>query len=197
MKIRQLTRLWGAAIALVVGGALVPQSSQAGDLPFMGEILWVSFDFAPRHWAKCDGQIMPINQNQALFSLLGTTYGGDGITNFALPNMRSRAPIHVSNNYPLGQVAGSETHTLVPAEIPQHTHGLTADAQEATAALASNTSYLAKTGSGTSAYGSTPGAAMAPQALAAAGGSQPHENMKPYIALNCIIALQGIFPSRN
>jgi len=169
--------------------------------PFLAEVRIVGFNFAPRGWAFCDGQILPINQNQSLYSLLGTTYGGDGRTSFALPDLRGRTPIHVGasngNHHTLGQKSGEETHTLSKNEMPQHTHLLkgtnTEDAGQSdnpagnVLARAIQQIYAAFTspapfGSGT---------------VANTGGGQAHENMQPYIALNFCIALQGLFPSRN
>ena len=196
MKTQSMTRSLGASMLLALGVSIAPPQAQA--TPFLGEMRWVAFNFAPKGWATCNGQLLPINQNQALFSLLGTSYGGDGQTTFALPDMRSRAPVHVSATLPLGMRSGAESHTLTLAEVPAHSHALKADPQEATAASPASTLYLAKTSTGTSAYGLTPGGVeLASDALSMAGGSQPHENMKPFIALNCVIALQGIFPSPN
>jgi microcystin-dependent protein len=196
MKTQSMTRLLGAAMLLALGASIAPQQAHA--TPFLGEMRWVAFSFPPKGWAACNGQVLPINQNQALFSLLGTTYGGNGTTTFALPDMQSRAPIHVSATHALGTRSGEENHTLTLNEIPSHSHSLKADPQEATAGVPGSTLYLAKTSTGTSAYGATAGVnALAPDALAAIGSSQPHENMKPFITLNCVIALQGIFPSRN
>jgi microcystin-dependent protein len=169
--------------------------------PFIGEIKWVAFNFAPRGWALCDGQLLPINQNQALFALLGTTFGGDGRTTFALPDMRGRTPIHVGqgpglSQYVLGQEGGEESHTLTVSEIPWHDHPAMASNAEATAVSPAANVFAAK--SRVPLYG--PGPAnidMSASAIVAAGGSQPHNNMPPYITLNCVIALQGIFPSRN
>lgn len=183
-----------AAMLLLLLSSFSPQCAWA--MPFIGEIRWVSFGFAPKWWAQCNGQLLPIAQNQALFSLLGTTYGGNGVTTFALPDMRSRAPIHVSSTDPLGGTGGEEGHTLIISELPPHAHTVTADSREGTAAGPTG-NYLAKTSGGTSAYGSTSNATMATGSIANAGGGQPHENMKPFITLNCIIAVQGIFPSRN
>ena len=166
------------------------------DTPFLGEIRWVSFGYAPKGWAFCNGQILSINQNQALFALLGTTFGGNGITTFALPDLRSRAPISSSATYPLGGIGGEEVHTLTASELPNHNHTLVADPREGTASAPSGNS-LAKTSDGTTTYGSSTTAQMAAGSVANAGGGQPHNNLKPYITLNCIIALQGIFPARN
>ncbi|MDK9717827.1 MAG: tail fiber protein [Trichlorobacter sp.] len=180
-------------LALLVLLCTVP--AQADD-PFLGEIRWVAFNFVPRYWARCDGQILPIQQNQALFSLLGTTFGGDGRINFALPDMRSRAPIHVGSTYTLGSKGGEESHGLTSQEMPIHTHSLKADPREGSAIDPTN-NYPAKNSGGGSAYGSSATASMASGAVASTGNSQPHENMKPYSTLNCIIALSGIYPSQN
>lgn len=164
--------------------------------PFLAEVKMMGFNFAPRGWARCDGQILPINQNQALFSLLGTTYGGDGRTTFALPELRGRTPIHPGSVYQLGQRGGWETHTLTTAEIPNHTHTLSASAQAPDSGIPTNRVLAA---------GTTPESFRAPDSLASmgggsvanAGGSQPHNNMQPSLVLNFCIALQGIFPPRN
>ncbi len=188
---------WAAASLLcVLGGTLVPQTAQAGDQPLLGEIAWVAFNFAPVNWALCDGSTLSIAQYTALYSLLGTTYGGDGVTTFKLPDLRGRTPLHAGTGYTLGQIGGEETHTLTTNELPQHSHVPSVDPREATTASPTFNSYLAKTSAGTSAYGSTANASLAPSAIGSAGGSQPHENMKPFQTLNCIIATAGIFPSR-
>ena len=172
-----------------------PQHACA-DTPFLGEIRWVSFSFAPKGWAQCNGQLLPINQNTALFALLGTTFGGDGQTNFALPDMRSRAPIHVGSGFVLGEKGGEEGHVLTITELPTHTHTIVADPREGTVASPTGNSQ-AKTSDGTTAYGSSTTAQMAPGSITNAGGGQAHQNMKPFITLNCIISLTGIFPSQN
>ncbi|MEA2301266.1 MAG: hypothetical protein QOE44_1801 [Solirubrobacteraceae bacterium] len=160
--------------------------------PFLSEIRVFSFNFAPKGWAMCNGQLLQINQNQALFSLLGTTYGGDGRTTFALPNLEAAAPMHTGNGHSLGQKAGEVSHTLLLAELPAHTHLVT----------------------GSGANGSTPGpgvpaavnnvygppgslGGLLPASLSPAGGGQAHSNLMPFLTLNFCIALQGIFPSRN
>ncbi|HEX8692641.1 MAG TPA: tail fiber protein [Longimicrobium sp.] len=167
--------------------------------PFLSEIKIVSFNFPPKGWALCNGQLLPINQNQALFALLGTTYGGNGQTNFALPNLRGRVPIHFGNGQDLGEAAGSTSVTVNIQQLPTHTHGASAVSD-----LADNPSpagaFLATVDQTVfQAVYLPPGGlvAMAPQGVSSVGGSQPHNNMMPYLVLNFIIALQGIFPSRN
>ncbi|MBW8890679.1 MAG: phage tail protein [Burkholderiales bacterium] len=178
--------------------------------PYMGELRIMSFNFAPKYWAQCNGQLLSIAQNQALFSLLGTTYGGNGVTNFALPDLRTMVPSHAGAGYVQGEILGEYSHTLLTTEIPQHLHFLKADATNpgntnAATAVAGNSfgQTYGKPSSGSNIafnmYSTTltPVAPMAPQALGVAGGSQPHENRQPFLVLNICIALQGIFPSRN
>lgn len=163
--------------------------------PFLAEIKIVSFNFAPKGWALCNGQLLPINQNQALFSLLGTIYGGNGQTNFALPNLQGRTPFHITSGFVQGQAGGEVAHTLTVNELPAHTHTLQANNTAATSGLP-GTNALAQ--SNTPVY--APAAnlvAMAGASLSNIGGSQPHGNMQPYLVLNFVIALQGIYPSRN
>jgi microcystin-dependent protein len=164
--------------------------------PFLSEIKVVSFNFAPKGWALCNGQLLPINQNQALFALLGTTYGGNGQTNFALPNLRGRVPIHIGNGHTLGEAAGSTSVTVNIQQLPTHLHQLQGTSTTGTALIPS-ANLLAATPN--QAYHAPDGAlvAMSPLAVTTVGGSQPHNNMMPYLVLNFIIALQGIFPSRN
>ncbi len=164
--------------------------------PFLGETRWISWNYAPRGWAFCNGQLLPINQNQPLFSLLGTMYGGDGRTTFALPDMRGRAPIHVGGAFTQGQNGGEEAHTLTNPEMAWHLHGVTASGGNGSAADPAG-NFLANRQSKIYAPPETVLQAMNPGAVSAAGGGQPHQNMAPYLVLNCIIALVGIFPSRN
>jgi len=163
--------------------------------PYLSEIKLVSFGFAPKGWALCNGQLLPINQNQALFALLGTTYGGDGRVNFALPNLQARVPVHTGNGFVLGQLRGEQNHTLNISELPAHTHTPvgTNNAPDKPGP-AGNTWANA---SGNNAYAATGNSAMNPTAIANNGGSQAHLNMQPFLTLNFIIALQGIFPSQN
>lgn len=163
--------------------------------PFLAEIRMMSFNFAPRGWALCNGQLLPINQNQGLFSLLGTTFGGNGQTTFGLPNLQGRTPIHVGNGHTLGEAAGTASVTLTAQQLPQHAHiPATATTTGGTTATPTNNllaSYL---------NGYAPVAALttlAPGAISSVGGSQAHENRQPYLTINFCIALQGIFPSRN
>jgi microcystin-dependent protein len=169
--------------------------------PFVAEIRIFPFNFAPKGWAFCDGQILPLSQNTALFSLLGTTYGGDGKSNFALPNMQGNAPMHPGQGpglslHDLGETGGTETVTLLESEIPIHVHNFMASTQDALDSNATN-ELLAK-GSAIGQY-IVAGALvnLADNALAPAGGDQPHNNMQPYLTLNFCIALQGVFPPRT
>ena len=166
--------------------------------PFLGQISIVGFNFAPRGWAFCDGQLLAINQNQSLYSLLGTTYGGDGRTTFALPDLRGRTPIHPDGaGISQGSRAGEETHTLTAAEMPAHTHQLMASRGGADSSRPAN-ALPAESDEPAYRAGNT----MVPLhssavGNASVGGNQPHDNMQPYLVLNHIIALQGLFPSRN
>lgn len=157
----------------------------------------VGFDFAPRGWALCDGQILPISQNQSLYSLLGTTYGGDGRTSFALPDLRGRTPIHVGEGHREGQKSGEETHQITVNEMPQHKHIVNASHDNATSSSPNGRSLAGARERTYAAYDNANKVAMAPDFLANAGGSQAHENMQPYLTLNFCIAIQGLFPSRN
>jgi len=161
--------------------------------PFLSEIRIMSFGFAPKGWALCNGQLLPINQNQGLFSLLGTTFGGDGRTNFALPNLQGRTPIHVGSGHTLGERGGEQAHTLSIAEIPTHTHVASGTSNTGSQILPGG-NLLAT--SNLPAYGpATNLVAMNASSVANVGGSQAHLNMQPFLTLNFSIALQGIFPS--
>lgn len=168
--------------------------------PFLSEIKVVSFNFAPKGWALCNGQFLPINQNQALFSLLGTTYGGNGQTTFALPNLRGRTPIHEGNGHTLGEAAGSTSVTVNIQQLPTHIHQFNVSSTQALANggnIPDSTKTLAPS-IASNIYGSPQNlTAMDQTAITNVGGSQPHNNMMPYLVLNFIIALQGIFPSQN
>jgi microcystin-dependent protein len=162
--------------------------------PFIGEIRVTSFNFAPRGWALCNGQLLPINQNQALFSLLGTYYGGNGISTFALPNLQGRTPLHTGSGFVQGQTGGEEAHLLTSAEVPSHTH-TQGSISQATGNNPASSVPAAKPRRGINVYntGAIP-VQLAGQGTA--GGNQSHNNMQPYLTLNFVIALQGIFPSR-
>ena len=168
--------------------------------PFIGQISIVGFNYAPRGWALCNGQLMAISQNTALFSLLGTAYGGNGQTTFALPDLRGRAPMAFGDGAgltprSLGEVSGQETVTLLGAHLPPHAHALNANSTRADRANAAGAAFGA---TADATYATTaPASTLAPNAVTQAGGSQPHNNMQPYLALNMMIALQGIFPARN
>lgn len=163
--------------------------------PFLSEIRIMSFSFAPKGWALCNGQLLPISQNQALFSLLGTTFGGDGRVNFALPDVRDRAPIHVGSGHTLGEKGGEQAHTLSIGELPTHTHIVQGSSNTSTVQDASG-----------NVLGTVPGriytdplalTSMSPTTITNVGGSQAHLNMQPFLTLTFCIALQGIFPSPN
>jgi microcystin-dependent protein len=165
--------------------------------PFLSEIRLMSFVFAPKGWALCNGQLLPINQNQGLFSLLGTTFGGDGRVNFALPDLRGRTPIHVGSSHTLGERGGEQAHTLSISELPQHTHVVNASTALSSTNTPANTLVLAQSTSA-NLYGPASALeAMAPDAVGNVGGSQAHLNMQPFLTLSFCIALQGIFPSPN
>lgn len=159
--------------------------------PFLGEIRMVSFNFAPKGWALCNGQLLPINQNQALFSLFGTDFGGDGRTNFALPDLRDRIPIHVGNGHPLGERGGTTVETLTINQLPAHTHGLQASNSAGNVATATGNSLA-----GSPVYTDSSTSTTLPM-LGNTGESQAHNNMQPYLVINFIVALQGIFPSQS
>lgn len=178
--------------------------------PFLSELRLMSFNFAPKGWAQCNGQLLPINQNQALFSLMGTTYGGNGQTTFALPDLRGRSVIHFGNGFTQGQAGGEVNHTLSISEMPAHNHSVLGNNTSALASAAGiipgNTKSIAQGlvaqagGQTTPAdiYGTgTPDRTMSADTVSNTGGSQSHPNLQPYLTLNWCVALQGIFPSRN
>jgi microcystin-dependent protein len=171
------------------------------DEPFLAYIALVAFNFAPRGWALCDGRLLPIAQFDALFALLGTTYGGDGVTTFALPDLRGRIPVHNGQGaglsaYVLGQAGGFEGVTLNANQIASHSHVPQCTPEPGNSTGPGGAVWASTSGDNLYAA-STPGASMAAQAIGSAGGSQPHENRQPYLGLNYIIALEGLFPSRS
>lgn len=167
--------------------------------PFLSEIRVFSFNFAPTGWALCNGQQLPINQNQALFSLLGTTYGGDGRVNFGLPNLQGRVPMHTGDGHLLGERGGEELHTLAMGEMPTHVHQPQASVKPGDGDTFIPTGNYMANAAPTQIYsaGSATMVPMAPSMVTNTGGSQPHENRQPFLVVNMCIALQGIFPSRN
>jgi microcystin-dependent protein len=170
--------------------------------PFVAEVRIVGFNFPPTGWAYCNGQLMPISQNTALFSLVGTYYGGDGKSTFALPDMQSNACVGQGqgpglSDYVLGQQSGSQYVTLIQSEMPAHNHQVGYNVGLATLGTGANTTTFAKASGGNAYKTGTPNVALDPQTLSVAGASLPHNNMMPYLALNYIIALQGVFPARN
>lgn len=159
--------------------------------PYLGEIRMTSFPFPPKGWAFCNGQTLPINQNQALYSILGTTYGGDGQTNFRLPDLRGRVPVHAfGSSIPLGQAGGEEMHQLNVGEMPAHTHVVQANSGTATSPSPQGNVWAGTSGYTAQANGQMLSAAISPQ-----GGGKPHENRQPYSVVNFIIAVRGIYPT--
>lgn len=169
--------------------------------PFVAEIRIFAFNFAPKGWAFCDGQLLPLSQNTALFSLLGTTYGGNGKSNFALPNLQGNAPMHPGQGpglslHDLGETGGSETVTLLESEIPSHSHNLRSSIDPGDTNVISGNAALARSAGG-ALYQTTANVTMAAEAIAPVGGDVPHNNMQPYLTLNFCIALQGVYPPRT
>ena len=170
--------------------------------PFVAEIRIFPFNFAPKGWAFCDGQILPLSQNTALFSLLGTTYGGDGKSNFALPNMQGNAPMHPGQGpglslHDLGETGGSDTVSLLESEIPSHSHALRAFRSDQADHFDPTGAVLARATNGNAYITANPNVLLNGNSIAPAGGDQPHNNMQPYLTLNFCIALQGVYPPRT
>ncbi|MCX8475231.1 MAG: tail fiber protein [Sphingomonas sp.] len=165
--------------------------------PFLSELRLFSFNFPPKGWAFCNGQFLPINQNQALFSLLGTMYGGNGQTNFALPNLQGRVPMHFGNGYTLGQAGGEQAHTLTISELPTHMHFLQATTAATNNNIPTNAELLSSTAPNDLYTGAAALTPLAAGTVGNVGGSQAHMNMQPFLTLSWCIALQGIFPSQN
>lgn len=161
---------------------------------FIGQVSLFSFGIVPKGWAQCNGQVLPIAQNQALFALLGTTYGGNGSTTFGLPDLRGRTPLHRSNDFVQGQRGGEESHVLTVAELAAHTHPVNANSAAPNTGAPLNNTWSAQSAN---AYGTTPSNQMNPATIQSSGGGQAHPNLQPYLVLNFCIALTGIFPSRN
>jgi microcystin-dependent protein len=165
--------------------------------PFLGEIRMTAFSFAPRGWALCNGQLLNIAQQSALFSLLGTTYGGNGVTTFGLPNLQARMPMHASSNHPLGETGGQALHVLTSAEIPTHTHNLYATSDKDSSFMVTSPAGAMPVDCGKNAFATQKDSAGLCAASGIAGASQGHENMPPYTVINFIICTIGSFPSRN
>lgn len=164
-------------------------------MQYISELRIFSFPFAPRGWTSCDGRLLPIAKNQALFSLLGTAYGGDGVTNFALPDLRMKVPMHTGPGIALGQSGGEAKHQLMIAEIPSHTHDAVASPSSPDVGAPSNAFWAKNTGA--SPYGAPGSQTMSPAAVIPTGDGVPHENMSPYLILNICICIAGVFPTRN
>ena len=198
---KQSIRKTVLALAILLPICMSHNPALAGFNPFIGEIAWVPYNFAPRDWAFCDGQLLPISQNTALFSLLGTIYGGDGRTTFGLPNVQDRIVNHEGQgpgltSRRLGEQGGSQTETLTTAKVPVHAHTLRASNGRASKTAAEN-NVLANTGRSLIYTAPTSNSDLHAEAVTSTGGSQAHNNMPPVTTLHCVIALQGIFPSRN
>jgi len=190
---RALAALAGVVVAWRVRPA---EAATESDTPFIGEIRLFAGNFAPSGWMFCEGQLLAISENDALFALIGTTYGGDGQSTFALPDLRGRAPIHVGPGFVIGQMAGVETVTLTTSQMPAHSHA--AGASAANGASDDPTGRVpARNAAGVPQYGAAADTTLAAGELLSTGGSQPHSNMQPYLGINYIISLFGVFPSQN
>jgi len=201
MPSRISTALVAASSAVILVGAVGLSQPVTASEPFIGQIQYFPYSFAPRSWAFCNGQILPIAENAALFSLVGITFGGDGRSTFGLPDMRGRAPIHPGNGPGLsfrswGQKGGQETVTLTTAQLPAHTHQLKATNNRGDQTDPTG-SVLARDGRDETYRDEAPNTDMHPNSIQAAGGGQAHENMPPFLTVNCNIALQGIYPERS
>ncbi|MEQ8900435.1 MAG: tail fiber protein [Roseovarius sp.] len=190
-----------ATVALSTAALLSPKPAEAQADPFIGQIMMAGYNFCPRGWANADGQLLPISSNAALFSLYGTTFGGDGRTTFALPDLRGRVPMHTGQGPGLasrqsGQKGGTETNTLSAAQMPAHSHSINVSRSNGSTTTPQGT-YLAGTGRDRDYTGQSPDATMSGNAIGSTGGGQPIDNMQPYLVIRYCVALQGIFPSRN
>lgn len=200
-------RFFGSALAafaatLTPGWARRAVASPQSIDPYLAEIMLVPFGFAPRGWALCNGQLLPISQNQALFSLLGTTYGGNGVTNFALPNLQGRVAVHRGqgpglSNRTLGQTGGEQAHTLAALSLPAHTHTARGGSSTATSATPSASLVPAHNPALIPEWGAVANATMGAGAITSEGGNQSHPNLQPHLVLHYVIALQGIYPSQS
>jgi microcystin-dependent protein len=189
--------MWGTVSSVLFAVLVIWHSevhAQDAAQPYLGQIFAVAFDFAPKGFASCNGQLLPINQNQALFALLGTTYGGDGRTSFALPDLRGRVAMDADSVIGLGEKGGEEAHALTANEMPSHAHQLNVSSSIGGSAYPQG-GVIARDAGGGTRYGPNASVVMAPGTIASTGGSQPHENRMPFVTVHYIIALQGIFPS--